>query len=330
LLYPYFHPYSSRFGLGQLQPVLLLCPSRLEYFRDDQRVRVTLTLSAELPVRSRNGGIGMLPWGGPSGEYVADEEPGRFFRWPEGGHVPREIVKRGDLVAAQARARRIVVAAFHVGHTKLGTEIDAWVQLKPGQYLQGALVRRFAGTGYTPSRWTRHLRGSKPRHLGHGLSRASYSGTSDEVRSYCFHPLAGGYSAGLRRHCVGSLLTSLMFSKRLRKVIAVMAGTAYLLCYSAGIVHGAKPEPRAAESLHPPCHEPADKADSNSSSDCIGKCLASAPACGDLAIPDWNATFVIGMVDVVPPPISAVVPWRSPILQIRPPPHAILHCCLRN
>lgn len=134
-------------------------PYAVEYFLADRRMRIGYVLGARLPVRSAGGGIGMYPWGGDGTARVDDEAPGRFYRWPDGGHVALEAVRRGDWWQLKPQPVRIAVAAFQVFHTRLGTEIDSWVTLDPGEYLQGALAQRFGArrlyivTVSPPSEW---------------------------------------------------------------------------------------------------------------------------------------------------------------------------------
>jgi hypothetical protein len=50
----------------------------------------------------------------------------------------------------------------------------------------------------------------------------------------------------------------------------------------------------------------------------------------DHSTPDWSKVFVVAVVASFSSPISAAVPLQPPSLHVRPPPLAILYCCLRN
>jgi hypothetical protein len=119
-------------------------PFAVEFFKDGQCIRIAFMLFAELPVAGQDNAVGMYQWGSHSAEYVSDEQPGRLFKWPEGGHVPLRVVKNGDWWQLKPRPVRIAAAAFLVYHRKLGEEVSDWVKLKPGEYIQGALVHKYA------------------------------------------------------------------------------------------------------------------------------------------------------------------------------------------
>jgi hypothetical protein len=83
----------------------------------------------------------MVLWGA-QGRSFHHMKPAERIRWPEGPYVDLGQIKLGALADCQPRPVRIVATRFLVTLSKgMGYEIDQWVPLSPGQFLQGCYFR---------------------------------------------------------------------------------------------------------------------------------------------------------------------------------------------
>ena len=91
----------------------------------------------ELPVLYRSGGVRLLPWGAHSDGLIGNPDaPGYFLRFQQGQWVDLEAIRSGTWWKYRPRPVKICVEAFAVliGH------FDRWIELKPGEFIQGALA----------------------------------------------------------------------------------------------------------------------------------------------------------------------------------------------
>ena len=130
----------------------------------------------------------------------------------------------------------------------------------------------------------------------------------------------------------------MLFSRRVKKVIAGTAGMMFLLCYNAGFAQACSTSLRAPEkSEMPPCHTmmgdesgaPA-KSTAPTDSDSRSRCHDVVSFQADPSFPDWSAAFVISVAEPFTAVVSEAFPFQPPNLRVKPPPLRILHCCLRN
>ena len=65
------------------------------------------------------------------------------IKWPDGSCIALQDLKGGMLAYADPHPVRIVATRFLVTRSlSFGGEIDEWVALEPGQFLQGCYFRR--------------------------------------------------------------------------------------------------------------------------------------------------------------------------------------------
>jgi hypothetical protein len=115
----------------------------IEYFIDDKPVRVDLSMrDRRVPVRMKGGGFKLFPLG--PGELVeVDKSPGNFNSWPADNYVTLQMLYNPDGLWKRWRSAvhpvKIPAARFYhqdaLGYPKAH-------DLKPGQFLQGALVKK--------------------------------------------------------------------------------------------------------------------------------------------------------------------------------------------
>jgi hypothetical protein len=124
-----------------------------------------------------------------------------------------------------------------------------------------------------------------------------------------------------------------MFLSRLHKrAIASIAGMAFLVCQSMALAHACMTMPGQpdAAAMQQPCHDTGGQADSNPQPSGPGGCHYASPAVPDL--PVFSAADLPAIAVRVASPAVAVPAslFDLALLQVEPPPHSILHCCLRN
>ena len=124
-------------------------------------------------------------------------------------------------------------------------------------------------------------------------------------------------------------------SKTVRRVVVVITALLTLLCQSSALAHtcaGIAAEPAAAVAL-PPCHDSANDtqgpAHDAHPSQCLSQATLSSPALPDIpplaGLPALVIRDAFLKVEESALPVSEPPPLRG-----KPPPLAILHCCLRN
>ena len=126
----------------------------------------------------------------------------------------------------------------------------------------------------------------------------------------------------------------MFLTKSLRRFVACTAAVLFLGCQGMAV---ASAPSRAfvqsgADAAHGPCHDAGGEAGKNAGDGCPAQCqfqnASSTPSkivYSTIDLPAIAVTFerFVAVVNSAPPPVS----WLA---QIEPPPHSILHCCLRN
>lgn len=107
--------------------------------------RVVATAGAEgsrLPVRLRNGSFLLVLWGA-QGRRFYDMKPEVRIAWPDDPHLDLAKLRAGAFADCEPRPVRIAAKRFMATILKApGAELDQWVALGPGQFLQGCHFRR--------------------------------------------------------------------------------------------------------------------------------------------------------------------------------------------
>jgi len=123
--------------------------------------------------------------------------------------------------------------------------------------------------------------------------------------------------------------------KVLRRYLAAMTALLFLACQGMAAVYArpagaAVPDTAAARE---PCHDisqqiTSDKFTSTCRANCDTQHISSTPPGAFVyAAADLPAITALNRIVVV---VDAPLPADPPLLRIEPPPHTILHCCLRN
>src|SRR5882762_3685613 len=95
---------------------------------------------ATVPILMRGGLVKWVEWGAPAAHHVSSPDaPGYVLKLPEGHWVDLATLRAGAWWQYKPRPARIAAIAFGVY-----LEVEKWIPLKPGQYIQGALATVFA------------------------------------------------------------------------------------------------------------------------------------------------------------------------------------------
>jgi hypothetical protein len=93
-----------------------------------------------VPVLMRSGQVKWVEWGAPTGCHISNPEaPGYLMKFPADCWVDLATLREGAWWRYKPRPVKIAAIAFGVY-----LELERWVPLKPGQYIQGALATVFA------------------------------------------------------------------------------------------------------------------------------------------------------------------------------------------
>jgi len=85
----------------------------------------------------RSGKVALVPWGAHSDGLIGSPDtPGHFVRFQQGQWVDLETIRSGSWWKYRPRAVKVCVEAF----TVLVGDFDRWIDLKPGEFIQGALA----------------------------------------------------------------------------------------------------------------------------------------------------------------------------------------------
>lgn len=106
----------------------------------DTRTAAAGVEGTKVPVLMRSGQVKWIEWGAPAALHqTSPEAPGYYLKFPEGHWVDAATLRAGAWWQYKPRPVKISAVAFGVY-----LELEQWIQLKPGQYLQGALATVFA------------------------------------------------------------------------------------------------------------------------------------------------------------------------------------------
>jgi hypothetical protein len=117
-----------------------------------------------------------------------------------------------------------------------------------------------------------------------------------------------------------------------KRLLATIAAVVMLLCQTMSFANAcASGVPQAEAAAAPPCHDSTGQAESGGSSSTSTCCDSVSPTADSLisviAATDLPAiTIRFHPVSQKPSPRYLV----PALLRIEPPPHSLLHCCLRN
>src|SRR5581483_1026324 len=128
-------PYSP---VGHCTVFLYSMCAAVRYTADGQtRIVWCGRTDGELPVLFRGGHVRLLPWGSHTDGLIGSPDaPGYFLRFEQGQWVELETLKSGSWWKYRPQPVKICVEAFAV----LVGEFDRWIELKPRQFIQGALA----------------------------------------------------------------------------------------------------------------------------------------------------------------------------------------------
>src|SRR5688572_8842752 len=124
----------------------------------------------------------------------------------------------------------------------------------------------------------------------------------------------------------------MLMSRLNKRIVAAVAGIAFLLCQSMAIARACvtMPTPAQTTAAEQPCHGGGGQADSNSQSGGQSTCNFASSAAPELPVfSTAGLPVVIARAYTAAEAVSASL-FDPPLLRVEPPPHSILHCCLRN
>jgi hypothetical protein len=116
-----------------------------------------------------------------------------------------------------------------------------------------------------------------------------------------------------------------------KRVAAVIAGLAFFLCQSIALAQACLTSVPGLQgaATQQPCHGAGEKSDSNTQSGVQGGCHYVFSAVPDVPV---HAAMDTPPLTVRAAQVASVLVslFDPPLLWVDPPPHSILHCCLRN
>ena len=128
--------------------------------------------------------------------------------------------------------------------------------------------------------------------------------------------------------------TMFWLSKSARRFVACAAAVLFLACQGAGVVYahsnGAPGSGAAQGSCHDPGEQTGNAANTNA---CQANCQSQLTSSGPSALGVLDAADLAAIttrVDRIVTVVDSVRLAESHLLRVKPPPLAILHCCLRN
>jgi len=143
-------------------------------------------------------------------------------------------------------------------------------------------------------------------------------------------------AAGHWLHCTGSAdsIVTMLLSRSLRRLVACTAAVLFLACQGVGVALASFPagSQSGAGAAQEPCHDAGRESGNRTGGSCHAQCqfqnASSTPSKVIYAATDLPAITVdfdrfVTVVNSAPPVVL-------PLARIEPPPHYILHCCLRN
>jgi hypothetical protein len=113
----------------------------LKYVVDGKtRIAAAGVDGTKVPLLTRSGQVKWVEWGAPGEHHMTSPDaPGYFLKLPEGHWVDLTTLRAGAWWQYKPRPVKIAAIAFGVF-----LELEQWIPLKPGQYLQAALATVFA------------------------------------------------------------------------------------------------------------------------------------------------------------------------------------------
>jgi hypothetical protein len=113
---------------------------------DEQRTVEASDGDVSLPVMSR-GRLSWIGWGNPVTNAICDpDSPGRFQQFPAGYWVTLDNLKSTSGSAwwkFKPQPTQIAVSAFQVLIERDGIALDHWINLRAGEFIQGAIATLF-------------------------------------------------------------------------------------------------------------------------------------------------------------------------------------------
>ena len=126
----------------------------------------------------------------------------------------------------------------------------------------------------------------------------------------------------------------MFLSKSLRRIVAGTAAVLFLACQGTAVARAPSPAfaQSGADAAQGPCHDVEGKAGKNAGDGCPAQCqfqnASSTPSKVVYSTIDLPAIMVA--FDRFVSVVNSAPPVASRLARIEPPPHSILHCCLRN
>ena len=117
-----------------------------------------------------------------------------------------------------------------------------------------------------------------------------------------------------------------------KRVLATIAGIAFLLCQSVALAQACWLTAQASEgaSIQQPCHGAGDESGPNTQSNVQGSCHYVFSSVPDVPVHAAVETpSLVARADQAATSML-IAAFEPPSLRVEPPPHSILHCCLRN
>lgn len=126
----------------------------------------------------------------------------------------------------------------------------------------------------------------------------------------------------------------MFLTKSLRRFVARAAAVLLLACQGMSIAHASSPAvPKMSAGLaQESCHEAGGKAGKSAGDNCHSQCkiqnASSTPS--TLIYSTIDLPAIAAAFDPIVTVVKSAPPVASRLARIEPPPHSILHCCLRN
>jgi|SRR5688500_17044165 hypothetical protein len=128
----------------------------------------------------------------------------------------------------------------------------------------------------------------------------------------------------------------MILSRPKTRMVAFLAGILFFLCQSAAAAQACFAVPQQREQPHstatqmPPCHGAGEQT-GTSPEGTSGSCHHLSPAPTGfhvVAMADLPAVTI--HTDLIAAVAAPAMAYEPPLMRVEPPPHSIVHCCLRN
>jgi hypothetical protein len=128
--------------------------------------------------------------------------------------------------------------------------------------------------------------------------------------------------------------TMFRFSRLARRFVAGAAAVLFLACQGTAMVYARSAGAPGSDAAQGSCHDPGQQAGKTATNNaCQANCQSQLTSSGFSGAGVLSAADVAAITTRIDRTVSvadSAPPFRSPLLQIEPPPLTILHCCLRN